>query len=368
MSRETAQWLNTMTLIGFTGKRGKAWHYRADVQGDESNHYDGAIPVEDVKRRLFHWAPVEMPVFTIVPPRFDLDGVHPARIVRLDGRKAVLRDDELAAAGIDLTGLDLSGNLWDLPGMDAMGMFKDSYQPHPYHEWLVLNVERILDGNLSIGSAGLLRGGAQAWVSVEVPDNITTPEGVEFRPNLLACTSFDGSLATTYKRHVTVVVCDNTLSIARGENGQQYKVKHTSKSLNRITDAREALNIVYSAADDFAAEVAELCRIDVSDKAWAAFMNEIAPLPEDPKNKRGATMAENKRAEYNRLWNHDARVSPWQNTAYGVLAAVNTYDHHIATTRGMSRADRNMDKAVSGDFDKLDRSTLATLTKVLATV
>ena len=27
MSQETSQWLNTRTLIGFTDKRGNAWHY-----------------------------------------------------------------------------------------------------------------------------------------------------------------------------------------------------------------------------------------------------------------------------------------------------------------------------------------------------
>ena len=55
MSSETIQWLNTNTLIGQTDKRGKAWHYRADDQSDEPNHYPGFIPIEDVRRRLFYW-------------------------------------------------------------------------------------------------------------------------------------------------------------------------------------------------------------------------------------------------------------------------------------------------------------------------
>lgn len=33
MSRETATWLNAMTLIGYTDQRGHAWHYRAGEQG-----------------------------------------------------------------------------------------------------------------------------------------------------------------------------------------------------------------------------------------------------------------------------------------------------------------------------------------------
>ena len=55
MSKESLQWLNTNTLIGCTDKRGTAWHWRAQEQGDRSNHYPGAIPVADVQDRLFSW-------------------------------------------------------------------------------------------------------------------------------------------------------------------------------------------------------------------------------------------------------------------------------------------------------------------------
>ena len=62
MSRETLTHLNTQTLIGYTSKRGQAWHYRASEQGAEPNHYEHAVPVADVRRRLFHWSPVEADV------------------------------------------------------------------------------------------------------------------------------------------------------------------------------------------------------------------------------------------------------------------------------------------------------------------
>jgi hypothetical protein len=62
MSRESLEWLNRNTLIGFTDERSKAWHYRASEQGSEPNHYPGAIPVADVKRRLFSWQALELPI------------------------------------------------------------------------------------------------------------------------------------------------------------------------------------------------------------------------------------------------------------------------------------------------------------------
>src|SRR3954467_3707736 len=67
MSRETLQHLNTNTLIGNTDHRGTAWHYRAEEQGDKSNHYPGPIPQEDWKRRLFPLEAVSRPLAVELP-------------------------------------------------------------------------------------------------------------------------------------------------------------------------------------------------------------------------------------------------------------------------------------------------------------
>lgn len=338
MSRETMTWLNQNTLIGHTDKRGHAWHYRADAQGDEPNHYTGAVPIEDVRRRLFHWQAVAGPLTTTILTE---DGVLTCED---PDKQVIVRPD--------------TGTIF--------GVFSKGYKIHQYDEWLLNNVSTILDDDLTIGSAGLLKGGAVAWVSVEVPDTLTTPEGVDFRPNLLACTSCDGSLATTYQRIVTAVVCDNTLSVGLSEKGQRVKVKHSSKSLTRIGEARDALAIVHSIADDFQAQVKELCETTVTDKQWAAFLDAHAPMPEE--KGRGMTMMEAKRAELSRLWNHDERAATWKGTAFGVLQAVNTYTHHLAQVKGTSRVERNQLRAVKGEVDALDRGTIETLTKVLATV
>jgi len=45
MSQETMEWLHTMTRIGFTEKRGAAWHGRAD----QPNHFPGAVPMSEVE-------------------------------------------------------------------------------------------------------------------------------------------------------------------------------------------------------------------------------------------------------------------------------------------------------------------------------
>ena len=247
MSKESLQWLNTNTLIGCTDKRGTAWHWRAQEQGERSNHYPGAIPVADVQDRLFGWQAesrrlaVEVEADRASITHLSKDGQPRSWAVVAD-RQAICRSDDDT----------------------VMGIFGSGYTRHQYREWLLTTVADLLDDDLAISSAGLLRGGAIAWVEVSMPDTLTTPEGVAFRPNLLATTSFDGSIATTYKRTVTDTVCDNTRELALSEAGQEVKVKHSRNSIAQLGPARQALALVHTLADEFAAEVAQLCATTVT--------------------------------------------------------------------------------------------------------
>lgn len=353
MSRETIAHLNTNTLIGNTDQRGNAWHYRAEEQGTESNHYPGPIPIGDVERRLFAWAAESRRVAVEVPAGYDTathvsDTGQPVRWAVQEDKQAIARDDDTEGA--------------------TMGIFAAGYAKHQYREWLLDTVGGILDDTLSISSAGLLRNSAVAWVEVSVPESITTPEGVTFRPNLLATTSFDGSIATTFKRSINDTVCDNTRDMVLKGEGESYKVKHSKYSKARLAEAREALAMVHTTAEDFMAEIAQLCRTEVTPVQWARFLDLHVPGV-DKKGEllkgRSLTMADNKRDGLKRLWNHDLRVSPWAGTAHGVLQAVNTYEHHEGIVRGATRQERNQLRTVTGDFATVDHDTWATLSKVL---
>lgn len=342
MSQENLEWLNKYTL-----QSRAVWHTDENLQKICNTIYDGAIPVQDVLTRLFAWKAVEGDI-TSTGTTMNEGGVHTFTITDPD-RKAMLRPP--GALGPD----DLGA---------IMGVFKSGYQGHDYEDWLVHNVATILDDELGIYSAGLLKGGAQAWVQVSVPETITTPEGVIFRPNLLAVTSFDGSMATTYKRTAQDTVCDNTRDVALRSEGEQFKLKHSKNSGMKIMAARDALNMIHTLADDFAAQVAELTSIKVSDGDWAKFLDSLVPIPDE--KGRSQTMAENKQADLMQMWNADPRVAPWKGSAWGALQAVNTHAHWNQTVRGKSREERNQEFAITGQWGKLDGSTLETLMGVLA--
>jgi phage/plasmid-like protein (TIGR03299 family) len=349
MSKESLQWLNTNTLIGCTDKRGTAWHWRAQEQGEQSNHYPGPIPVPDVQDRLFAWTAQSRRVAVETPSGLaGLTHSHygaPMRWAVVQDRQAICRSDDHS----------------------VLGIFGPGYARHQYREWLLTTVAELLDDDLAISSAGLLRGGAIAWVEVSMPDTITTPEGVAFRPNLLATTSFDGSIATTYKRTVTDTVCDNTRELALSERGQEVKVKHSRNSRALLGPARQALAMVHTLGDEFAAEVAQLCATTVTPLQWLRFLDAQVPAV-DATGKaltgRALTLADTKRKTLAELYRIDPRVAPWSGTAHGVLQAVSTYDQHQATVRG-SRAERNSLKTITGDFGRLDRQSWHTLQPLL---
>jgi phage/plasmid-like protein (TIGR03299 family) len=335
MTQEKMVDLNQNVLIGFTSKRGNAWHYRAEDQGVESNHYEGAIPVADVKRRLFNWQAIEG---TLTASALTDDGV----IVTDDKtRKAIMRSDTGA----------------------VLGIFKQGYKIHPYSDWLVSNVETILDADLQVGSAGLLKGGAVAWVQVEMEETLNV-KGVEFRPFVTAATSLDGSLATVYQSGSQLVVCDNTLSAALASKSDRFKIRHSSLSLGKINDARDALGIVYQVADNFSAQIEALTSQVVTDKQWADFVK--AYTEPSTESSWATSIAQGKASELDNLWSNDVRVAPWAGSAFGVVQAVNTFTHHFQTVRNTSRVDRNMERVVTGGVDKLDRATLALLDSVMA--
>lgn len=349
MSAETATWLNTMTLIGYTGKRGQAWHYREADQGDEPNHYTGAIPVEDVRRRLFYWQAAEG---TLEATYLTPDGV--SRITSGDEKTIIRPAGTFGPADPG----KIFGKFKGQPGTD------DGYQVHDYSEWLVQYVETLLDADLAIGSAGLLKGGAVGWVQIEMADTFTAPGGVEFRPFLTAATSLDGSLSTTYKTGAQVVVCDNTLAVGlSGANGR-IKIKHSRYSNARVADVRAALQLVHTTADTFGQQVKDLLDQHVDDATWAKFVAAFTGQDRADQSKRSAGMADRKAGELRSLWNHDERVAPWKNTAYGVVAAANTWVHHFQTVRNVSRTERNMENAVTGKIDEADTSALELLAKV----
>lgn len=351
MSQETIEWLNENVMYGFAAHRehwdrtqvftqgGKPWFATDDYR----HSYPDAIPVDDVNNTLFCWEPLEASCFV----RLIADGPDDAEMIDSDGdmvkhiraenRKAIVRPDT----------------------MDVLGVFTDNYQPHSYRQWLIENVASIIDGEVGISSAGLLRRGGQAWVSIELPDDIEVAGAGSIRPCIIAATSLDGTMATTYATRIMRPECDNSLRITLNADGHTLKIKHSSRSIGRLNDARDALGLIYRIGEEAQQWFDALASVDVTDAQFRQIVKQLAPVP-DPvvtngkvTNQRSITIAERKQSEMLNLWADDPRAAPWNGTLAGAFHAVNTWQQHMVSQDDVMLR-RQMTGTLSGAFDKAD--------------
>jgi phage/plasmid-like protein (TIGR03299 family) len=345
MSSETLQWLNDNTLIGYTDDLGNAWHH----DGTSTNHYSGPIPMDAIDQ-LFSWEVVELPVL--------VDGLTFNNQYMETEYKALIHPDNET----------------------VFAVVSDRYEVHQYHEWLVEQVQSILDvadGDLTIGSAGLLKMGAQAWVQVRPPSTINVG-GEDQLPWILATTSHNRTLATQYKGQRQRTVCDNTLAIALGERTNEFRVKHTANSRARLGEARQALELIYTQQDDFNRDVEQLMNTDFNTAMFRDLNNQLYPLIDEQFDNGKVT---NQRAINNRdrtieqledMWFSDERVAPVAGTVWGAMQAHNTW-FHWHRTHGTGGDDtlmkaRQIQSNINGDTDVYDRRVKSTIDTMLAAI
>ncbi len=346
MSQETMEWLNTMTRIGDTDRRGMAWHARKGA----TNHYPGAIPTEDVRELFRPFEPITVPLYYGVENPEDGD-------VSVSSENLLTSHQAIVPVSDPRTILSVVGS---------------DYVAHGYEEWLADTLSNLVDGDVHFSSAGLLEKGAVGWAELSVDENRRAAD-FEFKPQILAFTSVNGRYATTFKNTVQAVVCDNTLRMAARENGEQVKVKHTKNSRFKLQSARDALGIIIGTGDAMVAEIESLATRKVSGEEWNKILQELIPT----KGKEGAeltpaavTKATNLQEKLGDLWAHDERVAPWKGTALGVVQAFNTYAHHVKPVRTRDgvqtiRPARNMASVMDGTLDRETRTVLDAIDKVL---
>lgn len=328
---------HTSTLAGFINDRTWIGH------ANDRKTFTGAVPRDEALAML------DIPVQEVTPhlPIIDDNGVYD---IIDESHKAIVRTDTGA----------------------VFKYFKPGYKMHRYPEWLVGNVDLLLDGGLMIGTVAMTKGGARAFLQAELPEGrvATAPgaEPVKHSPHITAATSLDGSIATTYGIGTRVFICENELSLAgwrdRVDSFQAFtKIRHSSNSLLRVNEVRANLGfVVEEIGDAFDQQFRDLVAQHVSDQRFNEITAAYSGL-HSAKEGRSKTMAENKVAALDNLWRNDQRVAPWRNSAYGVLAAFNTAAHHVfGADKG--REERNQDRIVQDEWAKFDGNVLRLLASV----
>lgn len=404
MSYHSRQYLNSGKILkGNVLKTGHAWWYDQTLE-DPNNptHFDGFIPLELIKQKLFGWDALESVALTAtfrVPVRDDQ-----GNLTLDDGGHRVYQDKQVPVKSFKALGrsdwVEFGVPDSEEDGADAvLSVTGESFGVHQMRRTFIENTAQILGGEDKMGveSGGLLKWGRRGWITVAIPDHIkNTASGMEFRSMLTVSTSFDQSLPTSFTRTAGIPVCDNTLDwelMKAGEDKGKFIIKHTKNSQARIKDAAEALGLLYADAENWDNWLTAEVGIEVSDAAFKKFLDVMVPIPEaktkivtvksiqgedtqiEKVSTNGITIAMNARTKLTEMYTSDPRVAPWFGTKLGIIQLWNTFQQHESTVKGAkamegnkvaARVEANMMRVLDGTFRKRDTQAIEAIDTILA--
>jgi len=404
MSYHTSQYLNAGNImVGNVENAGNSWWYNPALENpNRPTHFQKFIPLPTVRDRLFGWSALESNRLVAYFERPVLDD-NGNSVVDSDGN-VVMKTYEVPVRSFKAIGREdwVTNGVPDdeEDGADAILYVQGKdYGVHQLQEVFINTTAEILQGAdnmVGVSSAGLLKWGRRAWITITIPKDLTNDEsGLQFRPNLTVSTSFDSSLPTSWTRTFGVPVCDNTLDyqIAKAGNDGKFVLKHTKNSAVRIKDAAQALGLLNEQADEMDRALSELVKVEVPEKLFIKWLDKMVPVPEiketikevksiqgemvkvSKTNTNSHTNAMNRRDKLVEMWDRDPRVAPWKNTKLGILQLWNTFNQHERTfkaskqfdgNRVAAKVEANQIKTLGGDFFKEDATALSALDSLMS--
>ena len=244
----------------------------------------------------------------------------------------------------------------------VLNVVSHRYAIHQFGEVLIDNLLTLMEATgdeLEVMGAGLLQNGAVGWIQVRADEWTLNDDTMS--PTITLASSHNGTLATSYRAGLHRFICSNQLSTMSSNAGSVYKLRHTVNSRLRFDDAAVALGMMSQASQDAYAETGRLMSQEVTDREFAAIVEQLDPRPiGDDVSAHAVTRWENRREAISNLYRNDERVAEFTGTGWGVVQAFNTYrqwerPYRKNTAHGeISRFGRAMTDYLSGDLEAAD--------------
>ncbi|MCP2339182.1 DUF932 domain-containing protein [Actinomadura rupiterrae] len=183
-------------------------------------------------------------------------------------------------------------------------------------------------------SAGSLRDGRKVFVSMRVPQAVTIdPGGLDdtIELFLVAINSHDGT--STAQTVVTPwrPVCANTERFAVRDAQYRWTIRHTSRALDRLEEARRTLGLTSAYAARFGAEETALARTDLAVNEFDRVISDLwePASADDPQRTR--TNDTRRRDTLHAMYRTEAERAG--RTAYAAERTITDYLDHVAPRR-----------------------------------
>jgi phage/plasmid-like protein (TIGR03299 family) len=183
-------------------------------------------------------------------------------------------------------------------------------------------------GGFELETAGVLREGRKFWALARTGQSVSLKGRDRVDGYLLLATACDGTLATTAQFTSVRVVCNNTLSIALGDNRGAIKVPHRSQFDPNMV--KRQLGITVSSWDGFVVRMKALVDRPVDPDSVEGLLRRVLTYP----GQGGDSTVVNEQAvkAVRSLYDGGGKGALYassRGTAWGLLNSVTEYvDHH----------------------------------------
>jgi len=242
--------------------------------------------------------------------------------VKIEGRKAIIRDKDDA----------------------VLGLVSDRYVPFQNIEAFEFADSLVDSGEAKYETAGSLRGGKVIFLTMKFPEQIMVA-GED--PHDLYCvlrTSHDGTKAISAYVTPIRVVCTNTMAMAIRAAKHKWSMQHTQTLNGKLLEARETLRLSFKYAEEFAVVGTELVSIKVTADTVRDLFTDL--LPARPKTDE---VIDQMMALY-----ESSPTNGYTGTAWGAFNALTEYMDHGRDTRSAEAVFGNI---MDGQIAKLRNQT-----------
>lgn len=285
----------------FYSARQPAWHRLGTVTEE-------ALTIPDALRvaHLDKWDIIKQPVVTLA---------HDGTAIEVPGKYATVRrnpDPELDGQS------------------DVLGMVGEDYTVVQNEEAFDFLGQLVDDGEVTIETAGSLRGGKRVFVTMKLPEHVEVADGDNLDLYVAVATGHDGLFAFHAFPTPVRVVCQNTLSMAMSGMQTAYRMVHSEGVGLRIAEAREALRMTFREGELIGKAAHEMLQQSVTDKAFDKLIAEnFLVLDKDAKDTTKIRV-EQKRADVRQLFREAPTQEIGRGTAWGAYNAITEYVEWVA--------------------------------------
>jgi phage/plasmid-like protein (TIGR03299 family) len=221
-------------------------------------------------------------------------------------------------------------------------------------------LDRLVDqvGGAHFETAGSLRRGKSVFVTMRLPDTMQVAGVDNLDLYLVATTSHDGTASLRVDATPVRVVCANTQRAAFAATKGTYVFRHTSNVNSQISQAREAIGLMWRYMDHFQAAAERMLNAEVTLAELESVVEQLWPLAADATDRTRNNAKQ--RASAIRYLARDADTqADIRGTRWAGYQAIVEYIDHVQPAKDeLARANR----AVSAPAEQLKTKAFDLLT------